>query len=275
MEGMIQIGEGPDFIRERCELALERFASFDASESPLYGPYFAAVRDLALGREKVFPPMQERFGAEACGALMRLWAHEFSCIGEEPAGFTQERARLLETSLQLLGLFEAGDVSEQSLKDVIYDYLFDYAPDMIGAYLRGLLRPEEPRRLADGHLLRVLLPLPEGAGDEAAALLRREAGELLIFFGDRLKARILQAVQDGLEQLQGPKPVPERQDGKRIGNTAARTLVLPELRLQTEGPGKGRTRRIRLLETCRTDCAALLKAAYPALQLKTEEEKLA
>ena len=206
-QGVILISRSEEAFRERMALSEERIRGFGMEEGPAKA-YFAALKREDAGGMLL---AAEDFSCKL-PAMLKAFAREYAAL---PLFREEERAEdcciLMETAIQLNGALcgaPSGEEAEASAREILYSYLFDYAPlffeeasdvlekagpDPSG----GISGPFPERRL----LLRFLLSLLTGKGVPAAGpsgIFHPE--DLALFFGSRMAARILESAGVLLER---------------------------------------------------------------------------
>ena len=172
MEDIIIIEKGSDTMEERISLAAERIREFpEPLKDRQLCSYFSCLRDFILLCEKErkelrrdrtvnealyrdmrpenYPqswldPAFAAAGAGAAGQLFAVWYAE--CLTLIPSLYEkklEDYAAVLETTVQIFNIFEQDDVADKAaaVKDVIYEYVYDYAAQFAGDYLESTHDP--------------------------------------------------------------------------------------------------------------------------------------
>jgi len=172
-ENVILIENDEEVLKERCGLAEERILMFpEPLTDPALCEYFTVLRDFirTCGKERreqkkdravnelLFRDLQEeRYPqswldpayavkrAGGIGQLLAVWYAEcLSLIASLYEKKAENTAAVLETTIQIFNIFEQDEIidKEQAVRDVIYDYLYDYAAMMTEDYLKGNCDPD-------------------------------------------------------------------------------------------------------------------------------------
>ena len=172
-ENVILIENDEAVLQERCQLAKERILMFpEPLTDPALCEYFTVLRDFIrvceterteqkkdrAVNELLFRDLQEECyphswldpayavkKAGDIGQLLSVWYAEcLSLIAALYEKKTEYTAAVLETTIQIFNIFEQNEISdkEQAVRDVIYDYLYDYAVMMTEDHLKGNCDPD-------------------------------------------------------------------------------------------------------------------------------------
>ncbi len=208
-----------DILRERLELSLSRildeplslkdgasrsYFEFEGSKiAGFIGRAMAGeigdspVKETSYQRDLAsFEVCSECFGRDM-GSLLFIWDLELFTLPlflgrKEQDGL----AALLETHIQLLNSFEEAESedrglpSEAEIRDILYSYIYDYAEDIFRRFYRGKGCDELPLRCLFDPLGG--LGLSELVPEDCLA---EHRCDLSPFLGDRLKARLIEAIK--------------------------------------------------------------------------------
>ena len=173
MEDVIIIDHDNDTMNERIALSIERIRAFpEPLTDQALRSFFTRIRDFSLLCEKermeskkdravneaLYEDMREDRYPESwldpafavkqagdMGQLLAVWYAE--CLTLIPSLYEhkmEDYAAVLETTVQIFNIFEQEDISdkEKAVKDVIYEYVYDYAAQFAGDYLQSTHDPE-------------------------------------------------------------------------------------------------------------------------------------
>ena len=171
-ENVIVIENDEAVLEERIALAKERIASFpEPLKDQTLRDYFSVLKSFIMRaeqerkelkrnrtvNEELFRDLEEaRYPsswlnpsfavkkAGSSGQLLAVWyAEALSLAASIYEKKTEYTAAVLETTIQIFNVFEQDDIAdkEKAVRDVIYDYLYDYAPMMAGDYLSANCDP--------------------------------------------------------------------------------------------------------------------------------------
>lgn len=174
--GMTEDGQGRIYIdgsreaqEELLSLCMERMQEFCPAEAGEYGPYFQGLFSylcaLFEGKEAVLPERPE-------DPYLSFWITEAGRLSANPCG--RHFLTVCETSLLMLFMLREGE----EIKEILYSYVYDYAEEfLIEAVCTGNTG------------LSLVTDFVFGESGEAK-------GEMQLFFGERLKARCLEALSN-------------------------------------------------------------------------------
>ena len=226
-ETTIRIDDSREVYAERLELCVLRSAAFDAERPELTDcGFFAEAFDLLEQKRTGEPAPKEpaapeetshkagcegqtkRENGELCQPeeLCRLagfWMEELAGIPAlTEGGCIEDLVIAWETTLQLLfeaesALAEQRQITGKEFRDILYSYSYDYAEEF-------LLRDREAAKAGRNVPRRFVTELAEAAANGTADRLSPHARRgVLLFFGDRMKARILEAMEKSGEKQTG------------------------------------------------------------------------
>ena len=176
---------------ELLEIYTERLKNYDASlVSPEVRAYFGALCGMLAGEKKASPLPDS--GEE--DPVLRCWYAEAGRLMREKERKTTPGAlcRGMETSIRLLCAFEEAwaeggmRAEEKVVRDIIWSYLHDYAEEFTTEYLDGISAGD------------VLFIMGDPFWTDPRSLCeedRKHAGDLALFWGDRLMARKLETLK--------------------------------------------------------------------------------
>lgn len=177
---------------ELLEIYMERLRAYDPALVPEAAAGYFADLCGALSREKAVNAARFSFAegempCEDLSSVLCVWYYE--ALNDYPQR-TEERLRILETSIRLLCAFEEAYAErkdlpdEKTLRDIVWSYLHDYANEFTTEWFE---KNAGSRLFITGDPLWGSLTERKGAAGE-------HAGDLSLFWGDRLKAGKLEAL---------------------------------------------------------------------------------
>jgi len=200
--GSVLIEDGCDILAERKELCELRTASFDpAAVDPAWAEFLGECLEILEKLDHV-----DRWNAELCKPITRqlkqelcksepkpenkevcklqnFWLTELEALSKTAGGLDETKKLIAlvpawETTLQILLEAECAKaenvpVNEKEIRNILYAYFYDYAEELLastsqGSFLTSFLAGEDTQHVREG---------------------------LSLFFGDRLKARLLDVLQ--------------------------------------------------------------------------------
>lgn len=209
-ETAIRIDDSSEAYAERLELCVLRSAAFDAGRPELPGSAFFAEAFRLLENRRT--GSGEQLSAEnvpeegptaeetESGRLFSFWLEELRGIPAlQEGGCVQDLVIAWETTLQLLfeaesALAEERPVNGKELRDILYACQYDYAEEFLQRDFRG---SREGRAVPRRFVTELAAAFLSGNGDTLSP--HAQEG-IRLFFGSRLKARLLEAVEKSGEK---------------------------------------------------------------------------